>query len=87
MLKLLIIINLLLLTGQVVLSFDRATQGTELGRLQDRAQTLATQNQRLHEAIYSASSLSRIWTLAEALNLHPRSVNFLNSLPVAAARP
>ncbi|KKU69448.1 MAG: hypothetical protein UY06_C0011G0007 [Candidatus Amesbacteria bacterium GW2011_GWA2_47_70] len=65
MLKLLIIINLLLLSGQVVLSFGRATQGSELGRLQNQAQTLAAQNQRLREAIYSSSSLSHIWTLAQ----------------------
>lgn len=87
MLKLLIIINLFLLTGQVILSFGRATQGTELGRLQARAQTLATENQRLSESIYSSSSLFHIWTQAEAFDLQPRSVNFLNTLPVAAARP
>jgi len=66
MLKILIIINLLLLSGQVFLSFGRATQGSELGRLQNQVQTLATENQRLYEAIYSASSLSHIWTLAAA---------------------
>ncbi|MEK7091019.1 MAG: hypothetical protein AAB887_00745 [Patescibacteria group bacterium] len=73
MLKLLIIINIILLSGQVVLSFGRATQGSELGRLQNQAQTLAAENQHLREAIYSSSSLSHIWTLS--------------SLPVAAARP
>ena len=87
MLKLLIIINLLLLSGQVVLSFGRATQGSQLGHLQNQARTIANENHRLHEAIYSSSSLSYIWTLAEELNLQPRSVNFLNPLPVAAARP
>lgn len=87
MLKLLIIVNLLLLSGQVFPSFGRATQGSELGRLQNQVRTLAQENQRLREAIYSSSSLSHIWTLAGELNLQPRSVNFLNSLPVAAARP
>ena len=87
MLKLLVIINLILLSGQVVLSFGRATQGNHLASLQSRAQVLAIENQRLRETIYSASSLSRIWTLAENLNLQPRSVNFLNPLPVAAAQP
>ncbi|KKU28422.1 MAG: hypothetical protein UX80_C0001G0048 [Candidatus Amesbacteria bacterium GW2011_GWA2_47_11b] len=87
MLKLLIILNLILLSGQVVLSFGRATQGAHLAGLQNRAQTLAAENQRLRESIYSASSLSHIWVLAERLNLQPRSVNFLIPLPVAAARP
>ncbi len=87
MLKLLIIINILLLSGQVILSFGRATQGGELGRLQNQSQTLAAENQHLRESIYSSSSLSHIWALAEKLNLQPRSVNFLSSLPVAAAQP
>lgn len=87
MLKLLVIINILLLSGQVILSFGRATQGSELGRLQNQAQTLTAENQYLRESIYSSSSLSHIWALAEKLNLQPRSVNFLSSLSVAAARP
>lgn len=87
MLKLLIIINIILLSGQVVLSFGRATQGGELDRLQNRTRTLASENQHLRESIYSSSSLNNIWALAEKLNFQPRSVNFLSSLPVAAARP
>lgn len=87
MLKILIILNLLLLTGQVVLSFGRATQGTHLASLQNQAQVLSVENQRLRESIYSASSLPHIWTLAQDLHLQPRTVNFLSPLPVAAARP
>lgn len=87
MLKLLITINILLLTGQIILSLNRATQGTQLGSLQSRAQMLATENQRIREAIYTSSSLSHIWTLAEGLNLQSHPVSFLNHLPVAAARP
>lgn len=76
MLKILIIINIFLLSSQLWLSFAWASEGTKISQALIKSQELANQNQILREKIYTNSSISHIYEQAQALHL-----------PVAAARP
>lgn len=63
--QILIFINLILVTGQLFLSFSRATQGTELARLQTQSRDLAEQNGLLRQQVYAKSSLTYILSQAK----------------------
>lgn len=76
MLKILIIINIFLLSSQLWLSFVWASEGTKISQVLTKSQELASQNQVLREKIYSGSSLTHIYDQAIAMHLS-----------VAAARP
>ncbi len=61
----LIFVNLVLVTGQLFLSFSRATQGSQLARLQTQSRDLAGQNSQLRQQVYSRSSLTYIHSQAK----------------------
>lgn len=87
MLKILIIINIFLLSSQLWLSFAWASEGTKISQALAKSQELAQQNQILREKIYSSSSLTYIYDQATAMHLSATTPKFLTPLPVAAARP
>ncbi|MEK7154777.1 MAG: hypothetical protein AAB697_01465 [Patescibacteria group bacterium] len=87
MLKILIIINIFLLSSQLWLSFAWASEGTKISQALITSQELANQNQILKEKIYTSSSISYIYEQALAQHLTTATPKFLAPLPVAAARP
>lgn len=70
-LKILIFVNIALLGGQLMLSFTRATQGTLVAELNQKTQSLKSDNAQLREQIYSRSSLVYIELQARSLALKP----------------
>ena len=72
MLKILIIINIFLLSCQLWLSFAWASEGTKISQALITSQELASQNQILKEKIYASSSIGYIYDQALAQNLSSR---------------
>ncbi len=82
-----IIINLLLVMGQLVMSAKRATDGDTLAKITDEINQINLENQDLKSKIYAQSSLENIENRAAELSLSHVQSQFLNlSQPVAAAK-
>lgn len=86
----LVILNLILLGGQLWLSVARATDGSQLVALRDEASILKSQNHQLQVEIYTQSSLSQIQIRSSQNQLSRVSTKFVttqNPLAQAAVIP
>lgn len=84
---LVICLNIVLALVQVVLSAKRATDGSELAKLNAEIAEAQLDNQRLRTNIYELSSLETIKQKAALLALSPVAIQYLNlELPVARAQ-
>lgn len=84
---LVIALNLALALTQVLLSAKRATDGSELGKLNSDLSQVELENQRLKTDIYQLSSLETIQLKAADLALSPVATKYLSlELPVAKAQ-
>lgn len=82
-----ILINLVLLLGQVYLSAKRATDGSELTELYNEIAAVEKENQHLRADYYAASSVAEIQKRSEELQLFKVTAQFYTvTLPVAQAR-
>jgi cell division protein FtsL len=82
-----IIVNLILIMGQLVLSAKRATDGDALAKISAEIAQIDLENQDLKSKIYAYSSLENIEKRAAELSLSHVQAQFLNlSQPVAAAK-
>lgn len=82
----LVILNLILLGGQLWLSVARATDGSKLVNLRDQITTLNSQNHSLQIEIYSQSSLSQVLQKSNQLQLSRAKIQFMSPVnPLAQA--
>lgn len=82
-----VLLNLVLILGQIYLSARRATDGAALSHLYDETAAIEKENQRLKAEYYTASSLDQIQKRSADLQLSKVTAQFFTvTLPVAQAR-
>ena len=80
-----IVINIILLAGQLVLAMGRSVDGVSLSQLNSKWQQLRLENEMLAERVYTKSSLSYIASQSAKLDLASRTVRFISPQAYVAA--
>lgn len=82
---LIVSVNLVLVTGQLVLANLRAGDGDKLAKVQVQIDSLTSQNNQFESQIFAASSLSHIQSQAQSQNFKSITVVHLSPADLAVA--
>lgn len=82
---LIILVNLILASGQLYLTTQRSVDGVQVASLQKQVELLVSQNHNLSSSIFRLSSISYIYQTAAQSELVPVKFRFVSPVSLAAA--